>query len=133
MLRTAGVLYLASHGIRSLRDALAPSSIAPRVPPPGKPRRSLQNAYEGFRDQCVDPAIASFYLVVMPQFIPRGAPVVGAVLTPTGVHIAIATGSHVAAAGGTLARNTAGGRPRQVLEVIAGGAFLTLAVRIALG
>jgi hypothetical protein len=38
-----------------------------------------------------------------------------------------------AAAGGTLARVLAGGRPRRMLEALAGTALLALAIQIALG
>ena len=51
------------------------------------------------------------------------------------MHRGLAATWHVlwAAAGGTLARVLAGGRPRQVLEAIAGTALLALAIKIAIG
>lgn len=50
------------------------------------------------------------------------------------VPLTLAATWHVtwAAAGGTLARTFAGGRPRQVLEAIAGAALIALATKIAL-
>ncbi len=92
------------------------------------------NLYEGFVTNLLNPAVATFYLVLLPQFIPRDAPIVRSVLTLTAVHIALAISWHLAwaAAGGTLARALSGGRPRQVLEAIAGVALIGLAINLAL-
>ena len=72
--------------------------------------------------------------MLLPQFIPRGAPIVRSALTLTAVHITLAVSWHLtwAFAGGTLSRTLAGGRPRQVIEAIAGTALIALALKIAL-
>ena len=59
---------------------------------------------EGFLTNLLNPSIASFYLIVMPQFIPRDAPIVRSVLLLTAVHVGLALTWHLvwAAAGGTL-------------------------------
>jgi hypothetical protein len=51
------------------------------------------------------------------------------------LHIALAATWHVAwaAAGGTLAHALTAGRPRQVLELMAGVALLALAIAVARG
>ena len=118
----------------SLRRAFRPPAIA-FIPDARPPQSAVRNLYEGFLTNILNPAIASFYLVLLPQFIPEGAPVVRSVMILTGVHIGLAATWHVlwAAAGGTLARVLAGGRPRQVLEAIAGTALLALAIKIAIG
>ena len=134
VVHVAGVVYLAWLGLQSLHRALQRRSIAiagdsrQRI---GTVRRGL---YEGFVTNLLNPAIATFYLVVLPQFIPEGAAVVRSALILTAVHISLAATWHVlwASAGGTLARVLAAGWPRQVLEGITGIALLALAAGIAL-
>ncbi len=130
----AGVLYLAWLGLQSLRRAARPPAFA-FVPDAAPPHAAWRNVSEGFLTNALNPAIATFYLIVVPQFIPEGAPIARTVLVLTAVHIALAATWHVAwaAAGGTLARALAAGRPRQVLEAIAGVALVGLALEIALG
>ena len=132
LVHTAGVIYLAWLGLTSLLRAVRPSAIAV-VPEAARPQTAWRNLYEGFITNILNPAIATFYLVLLPQFIPPGAPIVRSALILTAVHIGLAATWHVlwAAAGGTLARVLAGGRPRQVLEAIAGTALLALAIKIA--
>jgi len=135
VLRGVGLVYLAWLGIQSLRRAAHPRTAAAPAAAGGMPRGAWQNVYEGFVTNLLNPAIATFYLVVLPQFIPRDAPIVRSALILTGIHIVLAASWHVtwAAAGGTLARMLAGGRPRQALEAISGVALIALAVKIALG
>jgi threonine/homoserine/homoserine lactone efflux protein len=132
-LHVAGMLYLAWLGLQSLRHALWPPP--PREPAAGAhaPRGGLQNVKEGLLTNLLNPAIVSFYVVLLPQFVPRGAPVVRSVLTLTTVHISLAFSWHVvwAAAGGTMARTLSGGRPRRALDFCAGAALLALAIRMA--
>ena len=134
LLRFGGVAYLAWLGVQSLRKAAAIReglAVAKQI-------RAAQgtwlNLYEGFITNALNPAIATFYLVLLPQFIPRGAPIVRSALTLTAVHVTLAITWHMAwaAAGGTLARTLSGGRPRQILEACAGVALLALAAKIAL-
>jgi threonine/homoserine/homoserine lactone efflux protein len=72
-------------------------------------------------------------VVVLPQFIPRGAPVVSSALLLTAIHVTLAATWHVAwaVAGGTLTRTLAAPRPRQILEATTGVALLALAIKIA--
>ena len=86
-----------------------------------------------FSNPPLNPAIATFYLVLLPQFIPRGAPVVASALLLTTIHVTLAATWHVAwaAAGGTLSRTLAAPRPRRILEAITGAALLLLAIKIA--
>jgi threonine/homoserine/homoserine lactone efflux protein len=97
-------------------------------------RSAAEHVYQGFATNVLNPAIATFYLVILPQFIPAGAPIVPSVLFLTAVHVSIAGSWHVvwATAGGTLARTIGSGRPRQLIEFCTGGALLLLAVRLAL-
>ena len=134
-LRVAGVVYLTWLGVASLRRAAAPrAALAPGIErPPTQGTRT--HLYEGFVTNALNPAIATFYLVLLPQFIPRGVPVARSALLLTAIHIALAGTWYVtwATAGGTLSRVLSGGRPRQALEAITGLALLGLAVKMALG
>jgi len=131
-LRIAGVLYLAWLGVQSLRRAVHAerrSSVDARQAA-STPWRTVG---QGFTTNVLNPSLATFYLIVLPQFIPRGADIVASALVLTAIHIAMAASWHVtwAVAGGTLSRSLAGGRPRQALEAISGVALLALAVKIA--
>ena len=108
------------------------SSRRVRSGPPRRPRG--RTCTEGFVTNALNPAIATFYFVLLPQFIPRGAPVARSALLLTAVHIALAGTWHAvwAAAGATLARTLGGGRPRQILEALTGIALLALAIAIAM-
>jgi threonine/homoserine/homoserine lactone efflux protein len=133
-LRIGGAVYLAWLAAQSLSHAwhrspaLVPGTAA-------APRRARHHLYEGFLTNTLNPSIAAFYLIVLPQFIPRDAPIVRSALALTAVHIALAATWHVAwaAAGGRLARLLTGGRPRQVLDALAGGALLALAAVVLRG
>jgi threonine/homoserine/homoserine lactone efflux protein len=135
LLRAGGVAYLAWLGVESLRKAVVVRAGGAMSGERRDAQGAWRNMYEGFVTNALNPAIATFYLVLLPQFIPRSAPIVPSALTLTAVHIALAVTWHMcwAAAGGTLARTLAGGRPRQALEAFAGTALITLAVTIALG
>jgi threonine/homoserine/homoserine lactone efflux protein len=132
VLRAGGVLYLVWLGVQSLRRAIVPPPV-PVAEAAAAPSTGSRNLYEGFVTNALNPALATFYLVVLPQFIPRDAPVVRSALTLTAVHIGIAGTWHAtwAAAGGTLARTLAAGRPRRALEAITGVALVWLAIAIA--
>lgn len=134
LLRFGGGAYLAWLGLQSLWKATALRAGPSVADDTREAQGAWRNLSEGFVTNALNPAVATFYLVLLPQFIPRGAPIVRSALTLTAVHITLAASWHVtwAAAGGTLARTLAGGRPRQVLEAIAGIALLALAIKIAL-
>jgi threonine/homoserine/homoserine lactone efflux protein len=138
VLRMAGVVYLMWLGVQSLRAAVVgrdESTLQQRsgaAPHSDGPRRGMRNIQEGFITNAANPAIASFYLVVLPQFIPPHAPVVSSALLLTAVHIGLAASWHAvwAVGGGTLSRTLAAGRPRQALDLVAGVALLVLAARL---
>jgi len=134
LLRVGGVAYLAWLGVQSLRKATSPGAGALVTGEMRAAQGTWQNLSEGFVTNALNPAVATFYLVLLPQFIPRDGPIIASALTLTAVHIGIAVTWHItwAAAGGTLARTLAGGRPRQILEAVAGTALIALAITIAL-
>ena len=133
-LRIGGTAYLAWLGLRSLHRARTYRQIdqsagvdAPRPPL----ARSLR---EGFVTNVLNPSLATFYLLIIPEFIPRGAPFARSALTLTAIHVALAVTWHLtwAAAGGALSDTLARTRPRRVLEAISGLALLALALKLAI-
>jgi threonine/homoserine/homoserine lactone efflux protein len=133
VLRVAGGGYIAWLGARSVYDALRGSGTR-SAPVGASGRTTLDHAYEGFLTNALNPSIASFYLLIVPQFVPRGAPVARSVLILTTIHVTLAISWHSvwASAGGTLSHILARGKPRAILELLAGGALLALALKIAL-
>jgi len=89
VLRAGGVVYLAWLGLQSLRRAASPSRAAALGSGPTVVRGDWMNLSEGFVTNALNPAIATFYLVLLPQFIPRGAPVAQSALLLTAIHIAL--------------------------------------------
>lgn len=135
VLRVGGAAYLAWLGVHSLWRAAAPRTPVARTAASPRGAGVWRPVYEGFVTNALNPSVETFYLVLLPQFIPAGAPVTRSVLLLTAIHISLAAAWHVtwAAAGGTLARTLSGGGPRQVLEAVSGFALLALAGRIAFG
>jgi threonine/homoserine/homoserine lactone efflux protein len=140
VLRWLGVGYLGWLGLQSLHRAFRPPDRTAGGAGATLPKRrarsvdtSLRNLRDGFVTNVLNPALATFYLVILPQFVPRSAPVVRSVMLLTAIHISLAASWHVAwaAAGGTLARTIATGRPRQALELLAGIALIALAIKLA--
>jgi threonine/homoserine/homoserine lactone efflux protein len=135
LLRVAGIGYLVWLGGRSLFRALFPDLQDARgwsgeawVRHEERPPLA-RHAREGFLTNAFNPSIATFYLLIVPQFIPRGAPFVASALLLTAVHVSLALSWHLtwAAAGGTLAGALGRSRPRRMLEAITGVALLFLA------
>jgi threonine/homoserine/homoserine lactone efflux protein len=92
----------------------------------------MQDLREGFLTNVMNPALVTFYFVILPQFIPRGASVASSALALTAVHVTLAASWHTvwAIAGGTLSNVLSVGRPRQILDLVSGLAMLLLAVRL---
>ena len=133
-LRVGGAAYLAHLGVRSLMRArrLSPpraAAMATGLPPP-----LARSVREGFVTNVLNPSLATFYLIILPDFIPRGAPFASSALTLTAIHVTLAIAWHStwAAAGGTLSSVLARPRPRRVLEAISGIALLALALKLAI-
>ncbi|HEX9367436.1 MAG TPA: LysE family translocator [Vicinamibacterales bacterium] len=134
VLRVSGTAYLVWLGVRSLRlawtyrgtDALVTAG-------PARPSwpRSLR---EGFVTNLLNPSLATFYLLILPQFIPRDAAVVASTLALTACHVTLALTWHLtwAAAGGPLSASLSRTRPRRILEAVSGVALVGLAINLAL-
>jgi threonine/homoserine/homoserine lactone efflux protein len=134
VLRVAGVGYLGWLGIVSLVSAARgryPATPAGR----SSDRDTWHRISSGFFTNFFNPSLAAYYLVIIPQFIPRGAPVARSALTLTALHVSMALSWHSvwALAGSTMARVLSSGRPRRALDAAAGVALLALAVKVAMG
>ena len=133
-LRAGGTAYLAWLGVRFLRLAWtyrAPDArVAGELPRPPFSR----SVREGFVTNVLNPSLATFYLLIIPQFVPAGAPVVASILTLTAFHVTLALTWHLtwAAAGGTLSDTLTRTRPRRILEATSGVALLGLAIKMLL-
>ena len=133
-LRVAGTAYLAWLGLRSLARAWRF-----RQPPAGEVAAAerpplSRSVREGFVTNVLNPSLATFYLLILPQFIPRDAPFAASALTLTAIHVGLAVSWHMAwaAAGGTLAEALGRTTPRRILEAISGIALLGLALKLLL-
>jgi threonine/homoserine/homoserine lactone efflux protein len=131
VLRLAGTSYLVWLGLRSLLHAFTTATTA-RAVCVADERGRWRNASEGFMTNALNPAIATFYLVLLPQFVPTDAPIARAVLLLTALHVALAFSWHVAwaAAGGVLARTLASTRVRRTLEATTGIVLLAFAAKL---
>lgn len=133
VLRWGGVTYLTWLGVQSLLRVFRPPAAAAGAAA-SLPLDGWRSFTSGFLTNVLNPSLAAFYLIVVPQFVPRGAPFASSVMILTGLHIAMAVSWHTAWAltGATLARVLARRRPRQVLEAATGIALIGLALKVAL-
>ena len=133
-LRIGGAVYLAWLAARSLRRAVTytqpDAAIAALLPRPPVTR----SVREGFLTNALNPSLATFYLVIVPQFIPRASPFARSALTLTAIHVSMAATWHLtwALAGGRLSETLSRTKPRRVLEAITGTALLALALKVAI-
>jgi threonine/homoserine/homoserine lactone efflux protein len=132
VLRWAGVAYLTYLGLQSLWRAFHLRAVsAPTTAEP--PRGDGHNVGSGFLTNVLNPSLMAYYLIVVPQFIPRSAPFARSAMILTLTHISMAFSWHCAwaVAGATLARALSRPRPRLILHVLTGLALLALAVTVA--
>jgi threonine/homoserine/homoserine lactone efflux protein len=134
LLRVGGTAYLAWLGVRSLMRAWTYTQPARRDHARAAPPPLARSVREGFVTNVLNPSLATFYLVILPEFIPRGAPFASSAMILTAIHVSLAITWHMtwAAAGGTLADTLGRTRPRRVLEAISGIALLALALKLAI-
>ena len=133
-LRIGGTAYLTWLGVRSLmrastyrRPEMSAAIATPRPP-------IARSVREGFVTNVLNPSLATFYLVILPEFSPRGTPFASSAMILTAIHVSLAISWHIcwAAAGGTLADTLGRTRPRRALEAISGIALLALALKLAI-
>lgn len=121
------------RGVRRFRGA-PPRDNAPTPAdrPDAATPRGAHLFVEGFTANTLNPPIAAFYFLILPQFVPQGSAVVRSTLLLTVIHVSMAATWHVAwaVAGGALAARLGAGRPRASLEIATGVALTLLAVAI---
>lgn len=133
-LRAGGTAYLAWLGFRSLMHARTYTQPHPGAAATATPPGLARSMREGFVTNLLNPSLAAFYLLIVPEFIPPGAPFAASAMTLTAIHVSLALTWHLtwAAAGGTFADTLSRTRPRRVLEAISGIALLALALKLAI-
>jgi threonine/homoserine/homoserine lactone efflux protein len=134
-LRIAGTAYLAWLGLRSLARAWTYRQPETGVHAAVDRPPISRSVREGFVTNMLNPSLATFYLLILPQFIPREAPFVGSALILTAFHVTLGLTWHMgwATAGGTLAEALGRTTPRRILEAISGLALIGLALKLTLG
>ena len=133
VLRWGGVAYLAWLGLRACVAVVRVRRSTAATPAGAVERDPWHSATSGYLTNLLNPSLTAFYLIVVPQFIPRGEPYVRSALSLTAIHVAMAFSWHLAwaLAGSTLARVLSRGRPRQVLDAVTGVTLLLLAAKLA--
>jgi threonine/homoserine/homoserine lactone efflux protein len=132
LLRVLGIAYLATLGLLSLVRAVGDDRL--RTAAAKRAEHDVRHSLSsGFLTNFLNPSLAAFYLIVLPQFIPGGAPFARSAMTLTAVHVAMAATWHScwAVAGASMARVLSSGWPRRTLEAISGIALLALALKVA--
>ena len=132
-LRVLGVVYLGYLGVRSLLRAFHEPALVLGAGRTAAEHDARHAATSGFLTNFLNPSLAAFYFIVLPQFIPRGTPFVRNAVILSAIHVSIAFTWHTVLAimGSTMARVLSAGRPRQLLDVITGAALLALAWKVA--
>ncbi len=133
VLRAGGFVYLLWLAFESFRDAWKGRSS--RLQGGNASVHAAEwrhNLSEGFMTNALNPSIAAFYLLIIPQFFPRGASVAASALVLTAVHVSIAFTAHVcwSVAGGALAPVFDSTRAGRILHILMGVAMAGLAVKV---
>ena len=132
-MRIAGVAYLSWLGAASLLRALTGRAGPTAMSADGGRKPLATNVVEGFVTNMLNPSIAAFYLLIVPQFVPRAGRVPESVLLLTALHVTLALTWHLtwATAGGTLASTFSRTGPRRAMEAVMGVALLAIAAKVA--
>jgi threonine/homoserine/homoserine lactone efflux protein len=136
ILRYAGGAYVLWLGVTSLARGIQrfrhERATDQQLVPDSQKSINHKPFVEGFIVNSLNPPIATFYLLILPQFVPRGGHEVRSTLLLTAVHVTMAASWHVAwaLAGGALAAHLRAGRPRAALEVLTGAALSALGIAI---
>lgn len=125
-LRWAGAAYLLYLGVRLLVERNAEAE---------RPESAGRNRFaRGLATNALNPKVGAFYLSLLPQFVPAGAPVLPWSLLLTGIHVAegVAWCGVLALLADRLGRRLRRPGVRRMLDRVAGTAFIGFAVRLAM-
>jgi threonine/homoserine/homoserine lactone efflux protein len=108
------------HALR--RDAALPHTIA------------RGGVGQGFLANALNPPVALFYLLVVPRFVPAGAPLFRSVMVLTGVHVGLAFAWHAscATAAGALSHLLTSPAVRRAIDLTTGAVLIAFALRMLL-
>jgi threonine/homoserine/homoserine lactone efflux protein len=124
-LEVGGAIFLIWLGGRAIWRALGPEDRLPRT-------RSRAGMGQGFLANALNPPVALFYFLVVPRFVPSGAPLFRSVMVLTAVHVTLAFAWHstCAAAAGALSRVLSSPTARRAIDFIAGAVLIGFALRM---
>ena len=138
LLRVGGSAYLAWLGARSLAAAWrrSPAALPGALERSGTGHAAAAVATgftQGFANNLVNPAIATFYLAVVPSFLANGPMLSRRYVLFAALHILMAFAYHTGWAWALHAMRTFWSRPaaRRALETATGLALLALAAKVA--
>lgn len=144
LVRAGGAAYMAWLGARTLWKAWraggdAPAVLRPtraiaeqRMTPPTLDRSAFA---QGLTTNLLNPAVAAFYLVAVPTFLPDGRTATPIFAVFAAIHVVLAFAYHIAWAWGfhALRQVWSNPRPRRIVETLTGVALIALAAKIAVG
>jgi threonine/homoserine/homoserine lactone efflux protein len=131
VIRVAGAAYLAWLGLRSLSDALRPSGDVAVLKPAPTPSAGSGGFREGLTVNLANVTVITFYLTIVPSFVPPGASHwYFALLAACHVTIQLACHSIWSTALHAVRRWLAHSRARRALSAATGIALLFLAARV---
>lgn len=125
VLERCGAAFLVWLGATALWRALGPEDRVPRA-------TSRGGLWQGFLANALNPPVALFYFLVVPRFVPSGAPLFRSVMVLTTVHVVLAFTWHstCAAGAGALSRVLASPAARRAIDLITGVVLVAFAIRM---
>ena len=96
-------------------------------------RDAWHSLRSGYLANFLNPSLTAFYLIVIPQFIPRDEPFARSAMVLTAIHVSLAFSWHTAwaIAGSSLSRVLSQGRGRRAIDLCTGIVLLALAAKLA--
>lgn len=121
---SAFLVWLEGHAIWR---ALGPEDAVPRMAACG-------GVGQGFLANALNPPVALFYFLVVPRFVPAGAPLFRSVMILTMVHVGLAFTWHAscAAAAGAFSRFLSSRTARRGIDLVTGLVLIAFAINMLL-
>jgi len=134
ILRWAGVCYLTWMGLTMLWSTFRGRGAAADLPVEKAGNTFLPGWRRGTLTNLLNPKVGVFYVALLPQFIPAGAPVFAAGLLLTSIHIGLGTAwsAVLVLLARRLRRAMQRPRARRLLDRITGTVIAGFGVRLAL-